>query len=114
MATTLADLTFQQHPSGVGFEARTNFQNGHQLLIVCGPSVYVTEGADIEIKQNALDYTTFQYLYIGPFYEGRSIEDWMGPLGPDAINEKIAEVEEFPEVATEPPGGMGTDGAGVE
>ena len=112
MATTLADLNFKQHPSGLGFEAGAFFENGHQLLIVCGPAVYVTEGADIEIKQNALDYTTFQYLYVGPFYEGRSIEDWIGPLDADAINAKLAEVEDFAPVATDPPGGQGSDGSG--
>lgn len=104
---TINDLSFQQHPCGEGFEAQIMFDNGHPLLVVCGPAVYNRDGADTEVRANALDYTSFEMLYANPAQTEFTSADWEGPVTAAQVNARLAEVEAFAVYEGGPSGGTG-------
>ena len=94
MATTLNNIEFNQHPSGVGFQGELVLGGWYSINVICGPSVYTQEGADVAEKANALDYTTFEYLQTTPETTGPTTSsDWVGPVTAAQLNQVIAEME---------------------
>ena len=93
---TFNDIPFKQHPCGEGFEGEIIFPNNRSLVVVCGIAVYNREGADVEAKANAADYTTFQYLVTDPDTEIYANELWVGPVSKAVLEAKISEVAALP------------------
>jgi hypothetical protein len=92
---TLTDIQFEQHPCGEGFEGQISFENNWAMMVVCGPAVYHREGADLEAKASAGEYTTFEYFII-QHMDGAPEpieENWVGPVSAAQLNTVIAEVE---------------------
>ena len=86
--TTVNDLIFEVHPDGNGFESQKAFDNNHVISVVCGPPCYnLRFNGDVEPKENALDYTTFEYyIWIPGFNNGPEPQDWKQAVSIEALN----------------------------
>lgn len=114
--TTFEDIVWEQHPSGLGFQAELDPGNNFKALIVCGPAVYGKTNADIEEKASAADYTTFEFWIAKPLdYLPPEEQNWVGPVNREQLMGFIADLYSWPWVDGWNPGGMGVpEGAGPQ
>ena len=111
--TTVNDLIFKVHPDGNSFESQKAFDNNHAISVICGPPCYnLRFTGDVEPKENALDYTTFEYYIWIPGHTGPESQDWKQAVSIEALNLVLLNTEAREFIAASG-GGTGTTTSGA-
>ena len=84
---TFNDLEFNQHPIGMGVQARMEFDNGFEVSVVKGPHTY---GGDAGLYELAV-FKDGELHYDNPVADG----DVRGYLSEEEVSNLMLEIQKF-------------------
>ena len=84
---TFNDLEFNQHPIGMGVQARMEFDNGFEVSVVKGPHTY---GGDKGLYELAV-FKDGELHYDNPVADG----DVRGYLSEEEVSNLMLEIQKF-------------------
>ena len=99
MALTFNDVKFIKHPIGSSWAGNYQFENGHRLSVVAGPSMYCEPKLSLP---NPADYKTFEVAVLdsnGDWATKTFVpdieDDVIGWVTREQITELMAKIETF-------------------